>query len=265
METSSILNANILDIIFDERNKGYGAYDLRRTYEKRVSISLGITSFIIIVFTGFTLWKNTTSHESTIMPPTIFDPVNPVTPYKPKPLPLAPKPVQIKSFMYTKPQILEDSRVKEPPVEIEQLVAANIDVKSVAGDDYKGISAPVEIKKSQVIEVPVSHADPGDIIFKSVEIDAKFSGNWNSYVKNEIEKNIDELTEAGESGTCIVRFVVSKDGSVSNVEAITMKGSKLAEIAVNAIRKGPKWIPAMQNGIQVNAYRQQPVTFVITN
>jgi periplasmic protein TonB len=47
---------------------------------------------------------------------------------------------------------------------------------------------------------------------------------------------------------------------VSDVQATTMKGSKLAEVAVNAIRKGPKWIPAQQNGRMVNAYRLQPVT-----
>jgi protein TonB len=41
-----------------------------------------------------------------------------------------------------------------------------------------------------------------------------------------------------------------------------MKGTKLAEIAVNCIRKGPKWNPAIQNGTKVNAYRRQPVTLV---
>ena len=43
-------------------------------------------------------------------------------------------------------------------------------------------------------------------------------------------------------------------------EATTMKGTKLAEVAVNAIRKGPNWTPAQQNGRYVNAYRLQPVT-----
>ena len=88
-------------------------------------------------------------------------------------------------------------------------------------------------------------------------------GGWARYVKKAIEGNIDELTDAGQSGTCRVRFIVSKDGSASSVEALTMKGSKLAEIAVNAIRKGPKWTPAQQNGRMVNAYREQPVTFTI--
>ena len=72
-------------------------------------------------------------------------------------------------------------------------------------------------------------------------------------------QDIDEFTES-DYGTCIVKFIVDKTGKVSQVEATTMKGSKLAEIAVNAIRRGPNWTPAQQNGRYVNAYRLQPVT-----
>ena len=39
-----------------------------------------------------------------------------------------------------------------------------------------------------------------------------------------------------------------------------MQGTKLAEISVNAIKKGPKWVPAMLNGHVVTAYREQPIT-----
>ncbi|HEV8081114.1 MAG TPA: TonB family protein [Chitinophagaceae bacterium] len=125
------------------------------------------------------------------------------------------------------------------------------------------ISPPQEIRNSKVLEAPIKNYSEDDNKFIPVEIEATFKGNWNAYIKKEIEKNIEELTEAGESGTCVVKFIVSKNGRVSDVEAITMKGSKLAEIAVNAIRKGPKWIPARQNDREVNAYRQQPVTFTI--
>jgi protein TonB len=82
-------------------------------------------------------------------------------------------------------------------------------------------------------------------------------------VSKAINNNIDELTEAGESGQCRVRFIVNKEGVVSDVEAITMKGTKLAEVAVNAIRKGPKWKPAQQNGRFVKAFREQPIQFKI--
>jgi protein TonB len=64
---------------------------------------------------------------------------------------------------------------------------------------------------------------------------------------------------------------VDKEGAVSEVRALPCSeagvasclppNSKLAEIAVNAIKKGPKWKPAVQNGRNVKAYRRQPVTF----
>ena len=62
-----------------------------------------------------------------------------------------------------------------------------------------------------------------------------------------------------------MKFIVDKMGKVSSVEAITMKGSKLAEVATNIIRKGPNWIPAQQNGRLVNAYRLQPVAYISPN
>jgi protein TonB len=95
-----------------------------------------------------------------------------------------------------------------------------------------------------------------------VEIDAQFPGGpaaWQRYVTRAIQAQLDEFTDA-DYGTCVVRFIVDKTGKVSDVQATTMKGTKLAEIAVNAIRNGPNWTPAQQNGRYVNAYRLQPVT-----
>jgi hypothetical protein len=60
-------------------------------------------------------------------------------------------------------------------------------------------------------------------------------------------------------------FIVDKSGKVSNVNATTMKGTKLAEIAIDAIKKGPNWIPAQINGRMVNAYRLQPVSLTDPN
>lgn len=103
--------------------------------------------------------------------------------------------------------------------------------------------------------------DP-DMVFTKVEIEASFPGgpaSWQRYVTKVIQQYIDQFTDK-DYGTCIVRFIVDKTGKISNVEAITMKGTKLSEIAVDAIKKGPNWVPAQQNGRFVNAYRLQPVT-----
>ena len=70
---------------------------------------------------------------------------------------------------------------------------------------------------------------------------------------------MDEFTKA-DYGTCIVRFIVGIDGKVSEVEVTSMRGTRLAKIALYAIIHGPDWIPAQQNGRNVTAYRLQPVT-----
>jgi protein TonB len=266
METNSILTASILDILFEGKNKEYGAYDLRKSYDSRIGIALGITIIVILIAVLAMLWKQTATIGKTERPDIVTelppsDPVKQIIPQV-----KLPTPEPVKTVKNTPPIIVNNNEVPEPPAAVEEFDKAAIGIQNSNGKEELTINPPIEINRSSVaVEGPKKINIENEPPFSKVEIEAKFSGNWNSYVKKEIEKNIDELTEAGESGTCIVRFVVSKDGSVSNVEALTMKGTKLAEIAVNAIRKGPKWIPAIQNGREVNAYRQQPITFVITN
>jgi len=99
-------------------------------------------------------------------------------------------------------------------------------------------------------------------IVDKVEVEASFPGGahaWVTYITNAIKDNIQKLRRS-DYGTCIVRFIVDTKGRVSDVEATTMKKSRLAKIAIEAISNGPKWIPAQQNGKFVNAYRLQPVT-----
>jgi protein TonB len=271
METNKILSADILDILFEGKNKEYGASELRKTYNKRITMALIITASIaLLIFVGTVIAKNI--EDSGTKPLEVKDLAlenvqeKEKPPPPPPPPPKLPPPPPIQTIQFTPPKIVKDEEVVKPPVENEKIEEAKVDVKTQEGTKDVGIVAPPVEEKSQVIEAPKVVAEDEDKVFTKVEIEASFPGGdgaWARYVKKAIESNIDELTDAGESGTCRVRFIVSKDGSVSNVEALTMKGTKLAEIAVNAIRKGPAWKPAQQNGRQVNAYREQPVTFTI--
>lgn len=101
-----------------------------------------------------------------------------------------------------------------------------------------------------------------NMIFTKVDVEATFPGGlqaWQKYITDAIMDNIDKLRKS-DYGTCNVRFIVDKTGHVSNVVALTMKKSRLAKIAIDAIENGPRWKPAQQNGKFVNAYRVQPVT-----
>jgi hypothetical protein len=100
-----------------------------------------------------------------------------------------------------------------------------------------------------------------DSLFTREEKDASFPGGaraWQTYITKEIASGIDAFTDK-DYGTCVVRFIIDTNGNVSDVEATTMKGTALADLAVNAVKNGPKWIPAVQYGRTVRAYRLQPV------
>lgn len=98
--------------------------------------------------------------------------------------------------------------------------------------------------------------------YSKVEVEASFPGGsaaWTAYITKQIMQNADGFRKR-DFGTCIVKFIVDKNGHISEVEATTMKKTRLAKVAVEAIENGPKWTPAQQNGRYVNAYRLQPVT-----
>ena len=104
-----------------------------------------------------------------------------------------------------------------------------------------------------------------DSVFRKVEVEAYFPGGeqmWNQYVQTQVEKDMNKfLKDKKSNGTCEVQFIVDKDGTVTNVEALTLKNSFLAKVLVKAIKEGPKWVPAYQFGKPVKAWRRQKVTF----
>ena len=120
-------------------------------------------------------------------------------------------------------------------------------------------SKPPEIKNVAVQEVDE------DIIFAKSEIAPTFPGGietWTQYITEHMRQNIKSLKRDRKSaGTCRIKFIVDKQGNVSNVEALNMQNTKLAKIAIEAIAKGPRWIPAMQNGRRVKAFKEQLITF----
>lgn len=95
-----------------------------------------------------------------------------------------------------------------------------------------------------------------------VDIEASFPGGseaWSRYENRAIQSHIGEFSES-DYGTCLVKFMVDKMGRVSDVQATNMIGTKLADVAVNAIKNGPNWVPAQAGGRFVNSYKTQAVT-----
>ena len=271
MEANQILQSNILDILFDGKNKMYGAYDLRNTYNQRISTALLSTMGLIIVFVITSAIVNSFKKDDAPMviktPETIVqvlpqEKIKPVLPKLIKPESAAPV---IKSPI---PVIVKNKDVLVPPPDKAEIEKASIGLENIPGNgDPYIINPPSELKGSGVGGNINSHETAHDSPFMPIEIEAEFPGGplaWQRFIQKAINSQLDEFTES-DYGTCTVQFIVDKEGRVSNVQALDMKGSKLAEIAVNSIRKGPRWTPAQQNGRYVNAPRIQPVTLLNPN
>jgi protein TonB len=64
--------------------------------------------------------------------------------------------------------------------------------------------------------------------------------------------------------TVVVRFIVSKDGSVSDVVAETNHGYGMEQEAIRTIKKSGLWTPAVLYGKNVSSYKRQPITWVVS-
>jgi protein TonB len=155
--------------------------------------------------------------------------------------------------------------VQEPPPEQKELKETKIDVTNQEGVKDEGIVTPVAIDEGkQIIE---EKKEDENKIFEKVEIEASFKGGegaWKKYLERNLNPNTPVDNGAPEGTyTVYVQFVVSKDGSISDVKALTNHGYGMEAEAIRVIKKGPAWVPAVQNGRQVNAYRKQPITFQV--
>lgn len=272
MEANKILQADILDLVFEDRNKEYGAYQLRKTYNKRIITALIITASVaLLALIGSILASEmkASTDDLEIKEVTIQDikQEEEIKELPPPPPPKPPDPPKIEMKQFTPPKIVEDEKVEEPPPAQEELKEAKIDVVNQEGIKDDGIVMPIEIDEGKQI-IEEKKEDPNQI-FEKVEVEAKFDGGESAW-KRFLERNLNPNTPVDNGApigvyTVYVQFVVSKDGSISDVRALTSHGYGMEQEAVRVIKKGPKWIPAIQNGRQVNAYRKQPITFQVTD
>jgi hypothetical protein len=144
-------------------------------------------------------------------------------------------------------------------------------------DTYRGVSYTIEgVKKGEVFfqgqkGIITTFTDKGivtDSVFTREEKEAAFPGGekaWKKYLNQHLDPNVPVNQKAPpDTYNVLVQFIVEKDGSITNVVALTSYGYGMEEEAIRVIKKGPKWIPALQYGRKVKAYRRQPITFAVT-
>jgi protein TonB len=269
MDVNKILNADVLDIIFEGRNKEYGAYDLRKTYNKRMVKAIGGTAIVIaLLFIGFLVSNlNTGGPKKAIVVQDVqLEDVKEEKKEPPPPPPPKIEPPKVEMAKFTPPKIVPDKEVKpeEKPPEQEKLEDTKIGTVNQEGIKDEGITAPpVSDAGKGVVEAPKDNEDY-DKTFTKVEIESEFPGGSGAWLRY-LNKNLrypDDAVNNEIQGTVIVQFIVDKEGNVSDVTPISgPDNGGLREEAVRVIKKSGKWTPAVQNGRSVKSYKKQPIVF----
>lgn len=272
MTNSEILKANLLDIIFENRNKDYGAYDLRKSYNNRLLIALGTGLSVILLFifinsihkdkkeTAPVINKKEGIVLRTIELPRekIKEPEKPQEVVKQKPV------VKTATVNYsTPPKIKKDTEVKNSMVAVKELDGKEISTKTSDGKEADG---KVVINKEPVVDPDTgttTTSGPSQPAFVADERDPMFPGGQEA-LKQFLARNLNtpEDLQSGEKKVVKIKFQVDKDGSVTTFEIVTSGGDKFDREVVRVCKKMPRWTPALQNGINVPVSYVLPVTFI---
>lgn len=266
MDSNKILSADLIDLVFDNRNKNYGAYELRKKYSSRLTrATLASCLLIPLLFAGVVLANKRNTHQkpvyhfktgvilSTIVPPD--RPLPPPPAQRPQP------PVRTEQYTTNIRLVPPEEEIDQLPTQ-EDLTDAQVGLADSEGPDYAGIATPATIEDPGNIIQPQKPREPE--ILGTVDIDAKFDGDWQKFLLRNLNPQtpIDNNAPAG-NYTVWIQFVVDTDGSISDIRALTQVGYGLEQEAIRVIRRTKKWEPAIQNGRPVKAYRKQAITFQV--
>jgi protein TonB len=260
MTSTDILKANLLDIIFENRNKQYGAYTLRKYYSSRLLIALIIA--LSVSFLAFFIFRNSGTikaiqekfHDGVIIKTVNIpkDPLKPTPPSRPnKPTP------------HVAQGQLINITIKKDPVVQNKMPDLDDFEKSLVSDHTEAGIVPLT---STVPATTTTEASPSPVEnkpFEPVERAPEFPGGmkaWANFLSNNLETP--SQLEAGEKKTVMIRFKVSTDGSVTGFEVVQSAGSIYDNEVIRVLKKMPRWKPAIQNGHIVSTSFTQPVTFV---
>lgn len=251
------------EAVFEHRNRQYGAYVLRSGYNKRMSLIMGgLVALAALGFVANLIIKNLPKEE--VAKPkiseknfTITAPKEDVPP--PPPPPVTPPPPMTATRAFIAP-VAEDDPVEDEMPTQQQL--ENIAISTETNEGEEGWEINITDDGPALQDTP--NTAPEEVVDVAEE-DAEFPGGYEKLAEF-IQNNLvfpDEALEIGVKGKAMVRFVVEKDGRISNatVERPIVECPACNKEALNVINKMPKWVPAKNAGRPVRLWVRIPVVF----
>jgi protein TonB len=247
------------DIVFENRNKDYGAYFLRRSYNKIVTRALffAVLFFLGIVSIPLIAGLKHSDKKITFDPTCPFDP-RLITPPDKTELPKLPDAIK-----------KEQIAVFKPPVIVTDPVEVNIDFDSLMDKTKNGKEPELSGDGPLIVDVDVSKSP---IDFNSVETPVLIPEVYPTFIGGEdamykwLGNNIKYpqiARETGIQGTVIISFVVEKDGSISGIQLLKDIGGGCGEEAIRVVKLMPKWREGRQYNKPVRVPYSLPIKFTL--
>lgn len=263
MNAESILKTDLLDIVFENRNKEYGAYNLRKLYPGRVKRSLLLVFLMVAVFCVYAILPSKTAKTLTVFEfedPTLRNVKPPEKPaekiFKNKPAPRVNMHKLTSSIVIAKPQ---DSvaELKDLPDEVKiggMDITGGIDNPPLETIEAAGAGDATALKPK---------ATKSNEAIEAADIQPQFPGGINA-LRNFLERNLQNPKdlEDGETVAVKVKFIVGYDGVLQQFEIVQDGGAAFNNEVIRVLKKMPGWIPGKANGKNVPVYYTIPVKFV---
>ena len=273
MSKVDLIDKNWVELVFDGRNKEYGAYVLRKeTGMRNIKSMLLVFAVIIAIMAGVAAkvaienaFPKKVAIETDVELTKLAEKKE-VKVEKKAPVKVEEQKVVEKvksSVKFTPPVIKKDDEVKPEEVKSqEDLNKTNTAIGSfdVKGNDETGGEV---LKAKEVIAQPEPPKEEETKVFDVVEVMPTFPGGQQALFEW-LSKNIKYpvvAEENGVQGRVIVTFVVERNGSITDVQVAKSVDPSLDKEAVRVVKAMPHWIPGKQNGSAVRVKFTVPVTF----
>ncbi|MDR1371658.1 MAG: TonB family protein [Dysgonamonadaceae bacterium] len=259
-----------LALVFEKRNKQYGAYALRNQSSNRHLTAILIVTLVslLAIFLPRIISAVVPDKVEDLSRDEEFKMTEVVTTEIPeenevKALEVPPPPELKATIQFNPPKVVEDEKVTDDNQMLSQQdlldSQADISVATIAGSD-KGTDIADLIDNKVVVQEP-----PKEQIFHHVEKMPEFPGGPQALLKwlRDHLKYPPDAEEQGIQGTVSLRFVVDENGNVGELTVVKGLSKSCDEEAVRQVKKLPKFIPGEQNGKKVKVYYSLPVKFKI--
>lgn len=279
-----------LDVVFENRNKEYGAYQLRKLAPKATNIGLAIVVIAVFLVSAPKAFNIKIFPDKPIeAPPTVtevtledLEILEPEPEEEEEPLPVEEQPQRIAQDLpaedlvrFPEPKVVPESQVTEEVASQEEF---QDDKKTPARISLKGTPGASGVPTGEFgpkkVEGQITGSATGDPegtnpdqIFHAVEVQPEPPGGLNAFRKwvGDNYSYPQGAIDAGVKGTIQVSFVVERDGSLTDITVVRDLSYGTGQAAINVLKKARKWSPGIQNGRPVRVAYTLPITLNLQN